>query len=1089
MIEELVDYKHWNDAKKKIDIINQIEINVKANRSVEPNHPKFPGIELFCHIYDIDIYFSDYIAANLMKIQNALMPPPEEPKEPKKRKKTQPEPDQNIKDEEDDDGNEEYKSVKFENKPKGRTFEVDEEDKIEELPEQEVVDEDGEENASVGKIKQIDIRSKSDVEEVQGPQRKNVNRGPPKIDQRVLLVFDKMRITIGEVASEEQVKDSDYDHIIDTHRSEIPHMNILEMILEGLEIEYDSGTAMNLHLIMTRLYMKDLQKVPDVRKSLVIGAKNLIPPCYQMILSNPEFEKEIDDNSSHYTMITKSYRTDDFKSIRDEEEGSFVNPNSQNINNQLRLFVKIENQTTDVEFLFSNLRLVVTLPIIERLSKFGEKIQNLQKESEEAKMKAKVMEVSRILNEEDEEDSDSDDMDGQMRKTDMKQLVQASMAKENEKQEEQKGIFERLREEREKYLMQGKELKIKIIDENSRMNAKGRLKNFEMWIPLDSTDEYSRVLSLSLSLQVSYKTTSLVKHRINEILNQLIDSTLHKDQQDASVMINQFMIIMYNRHLLQVQDDLTTEKLLLPSRISMIYDKFFNLAKDSDITNIEMTIEPFDMKVGFRELENFQQIQKLFNDFQERMNKTEVNVDDAVAIEEQQEIDEKDIVKNMEKENVTQQNRVSFRERKSKQLIKMNVRIISESINFALMDDTGKHEYPLINFNISKIIADIEQETGADDAASFILKKMGISKHPYLKLDAGLLLESNYFNISSGSYEPLIEPWTFTSEVMQKTPASAMVVDLKSEEMLDICVTYGMALALKRLQTKMGQQSGQWEDEKKVEEARAKTKRITQAKSTYSNKLSKAKSVASEDEADDAAGFLFENNLGIAIRITLENYESWIEQGIPFNDQDKEMSVIEFQEWETGEESRNVRFQRDLISLNKYVKKQQNGGKFIESFEDQILRYDIYIRGFEPIHGVPIEITGLRSYELIPEGANLKKKKPKYQHAIVVNVSPEGNKKLVSFESQLIFTNKTEHDFDIAHVFPQGTTVIKEEMTADEINACVEELKVKDQQDAPDTRQSGYKFHDVDPFSTVFASTDYKVPLSWFLDEVDVFYK
>ena len=72
--------------------------------------------------------------------------------------------------------------------------------------------------------------------------------------------------------------------------------------------------------------------------------------------------------------------------------------------------MKIENQTTDVEFIFSNLRLVVTLPIIERLSKFCEKIQALQKESEEAKMKAKVMEVSRILNEEDEEDFKEDDM-------------------------------------------------------------------------------------------------------------------------------------------------------------------------------------------------------------------------------------------------------------------------------------------------------------------------------------------------------------------------------------------------------------------------------------------------------------------------------------------------------------------------------------------------------------------------------------------------------------------------------------------------------------------------------------------------------
>ena len=71
----------------------------------------------------------------------------------------------------------------------------------------------------------------------------------------------------------------------------------------------------------------------------------------------------------------------------------------------------------------------------------------------------------------------------------------------------------------------------------------------------------------------------------------------------------------------------------------------------------------------------------------------------------------------------------------------------------------------------------------------------------------------------------------------------------------------------------------------------------------------------------------------------------------------------------------------------------------------------------------------MRSYELILEGVELKKKKPNYQHAIVVNVLPEGNKKLVSFESQLIIINKTEHNFEIANVQTLGTSVVKEKMT------------------------------------------------------------
>jgi hypothetical protein len=38
--------------------------------------------------------------------------------------------------------------------------------------------------------------------------------------------------------------------------------------------------------------------------------------------------------------------------------------------------------------------------------------------------------------------------------------------------------------------------------------------------------------------------------------------------------------------------------------------------------------------------------------------------------------------------------------------------------------------------------------------------------------------------------------------------------------------------------------------------------------------------------------------------------------------------------------------------------------------EDLILRFDIYIKGFEPIKQVPIELSGCRSYELIPDNEN-----------------------------------------------------------------------------------------------------------------------
>jgi hypothetical protein len=67
MIENLTDYKKWEDTRK-IDIIKKITIKVNASRTVEPEHPEFPNIELVTIIEQIDIYFSDYILANILKI-------------------------------------------------------------------------------------------------------------------------------------------------------------------------------------------------------------------------------------------------------------------------------------------------------------------------------------------------------------------------------------------------------------------------------------------------------------------------------------------------------------------------------------------------------------------------------------------------------------------------------------------------------------------------------------------------------------------------------------------------------------------------------------------------------------------------------------------------------------------------------------------------------------------------------------------------------------------------------------------------------------------------------------------------------------
>jgi len=302
---------------------------------------------------DIDIFFSDYILANLMKIQTALMPPPpekvEEIMEPLKKSE-----EMNA----EKDEIQKNKNKLLRGKARRISKKENKEDGDEDLDEGEENIED-DRNEDVNDTRSLSAKSKSDVDN--SPENtimKIDTSAPSKIDQKIIILFDRMTITLGEVVPFKVADLPEYEGIIDTHRSEVPHVNILEMAFEGMEIEFNNGKQQNLNLIMNRFYIKDLQKVRELKDGIEQDAKPLIPECFHMIMSNPEIEKEFDEGSSYYTMNTKQFKTEDFKSIRDDEESIVAQDHLANNLAQLKISVKMFGPCTDVDFLFSNLRLI-----------------------------------------------------------------------------------------------------------------------------------------------------------------------------------------------------------------------------------------------------------------------------------------------------------------------------------------------------------------------------------------------------------------------------------------------------------------------------------------------------------------------------------------------------------------------------------------------------------------------------------------------------------------------------------------------------------------------------------------------------------
>ena len=113
---------------------------------------------------------------------------------------------------------------------------------------------------------------------------------------------------------------------------------------------------------------------------------------------------------------------------------------------------------------------------------------------------------------------------------------------------------------------------------------------------------------------------------------------------------------MINRHtLVSLMDKPETEKLLEPSRITVKYENGSeNNGLQTDMT-VDVLVEPFEMKVGFREVDFFNNLNKSVQAFQAAMAEppvvdrsstiTELDLDSALNKIKQKDLEENKVAK------------------------------------------------------------------------------------------------------------------------------------------------------------------------------------------------------------------------------------------------------------------------------------------------------------------------------------------------------------------------------------------------------------------------------------------------------------
>lgn len=84
----------------------------------------------------------------------------------------------------------------------------------------------------------------------------------------------------------------------------------------------------------------------------------------------------------------------------------------------------------------------------------------------------------------------------------------------------------------------------------------------------------------------------------------------------------------------------------------------------------------------------------------------------------------------------------------------------------------------------------------------------------------------NYYNHRSQAYEPLMEPWFIQLSLNQLAPYTQQLLAIESKKMLNINMTFGMALTIKKIKERIMESLKQASIMSQIEEGKQVSKDV-----------------------------------------------------------------------------------------------------------------------------------------------------------------------------------------------------------------------------------------------------------------------
>jgi hypothetical protein len=355
--------------------------------------------------------------------------------------------------------------------------------------------------------------------------------------------------------------------------------------------------------------------------------------------------------------------------------------------------------------------------------------------------------------------------------------------------------------------------------EHSKLNFSFEMKEIELNYPFDAQAENTKVLKFNLNMLIKLKQAMEYEGIYIKRTNQLVRQNYTRKNLHMNLMVFNvdFDILTFNNN--QFLQNLQANKMLSNSRITMSVRTFLLLEKETNVTSVDFHIEPIIMTMGFRQVKIIQhylnELQKFNTEMAEYNKRIKESREELVKGRIQKKISNiHKKIDNESKYNISLFNNlldVNFK------LDKTVIKLI-DNTSFHEKPLT-KIELSKVVFKIITNSDPVDSENMAQAIVEMISRKE-ISNYNiynlYQYINGTFNIEICNYNEKVSNWEPILEPWNGKLSLSQVNKVTRLKMEFESDVMLNLNISFYSMQVFNNIMKRLAEKEEDWINEDQI---------------------------------------------------------------------------------------------------------------------------------------------------------------------------------------------------------------------------------------------------------------------------------